>query len=257
MYARGQEGKTNMASFIIYDHDYMRRETYIKIIKKFLYTNSDHYEIYEFDKYNSDVQEQIRKIEGPRIYLINVDVPGLSGLDLARRIRMKGDFISPIILLTEKDKSKLADNLQNILFLDLIELNDNIIKPLLISLKDAYRIVTRYCVYTFSVFDEVYRIPYNDIYYIKKNLNDDSVTIYTKDDSYLNYITVKGIEQSLEKDPRFFKAHRSCIINLYNVSTYDRKSNIVVFNNGMHTDLVSRHNKSILAEKLKEYSNTN
>lgn len=243
-----------MVSFIIYDNDSNMRELYIKIIRKFLYNTSDYYRIYEFDKYNLEVQEKIKHIEGTRIYLINIDVPGPNGLDLARKIRDYGDFISPIILLTSKDKRSIYDNLQNILFLDIIKQDDRIIRNLMISLRDAYKIVTRHSVYTFSAFDEVYRIPYNDIYYIKKNINDDSVTIYTKDDSYLDYITVKGIEKLL-KDPRFFKVHRSCIINLYNVASYDRKGNIVIFNNGMQINLVSRHNKAILAERLKEYSN--
>lgn len=243
-----------MVSFIIYDNDTYMRDLYVKIIKKFLYTSLDFYKIYEYDKYNIEVEESLNHIEGARIYVINIDVPGPNPLDIARKIRDRGDFVSPIILITNRDKKLLIENLKNILFLDIISQDDKIVTNLLKSLKDAHRIVTKHSVYTFSAFDEVYRIPYNDIYYIKKNLNDDSVTIYTKDDTYLNYITVKDIEKSLMGDPRFFKSHRSCIINLYNVSSYDRRCNIVVFNNGMKVDLVSRHNKSILAQKLKDIS---
>ncbi len=244
-----------MVSFIIYDDRICRRELYIKLIKKFLYTLHDKYKIYEYDKLSNQVREELKRIEGTRIYLINTDIQDESGLELARAIRKNGDFISPIIFLTTGDKSKLMDKAKNILFLDIIKIDDNIIFNLLSSLKEAFRIVTRNSVYTFTAFDEVYRIPYNDIYYIVKNLNDDSVTIYTKDDTYLNYITIKKIENILSIDPRFYKSHRSCIINLYNVISYDKKSNTIIFNNGMSIDLVARQNKSILSKKLKEFSN--
>ncbi len=245
-----------MVSFIIYDDDVCLRNLYNKIIKKFLYTTTEYYKIIEFEKYNFAISEKMKHIEGARIYIINVDVVGPNPLDLARKIREEGDFTSPIILVTKRYRASVIDDIQNVLFLDILEANKDFVENMLKCLKNAHKIITRHSVYTFSVFDEVYRIPYRDIYFIKKNLRDDSVTIYTKDDSYLHYITVKAIEKLLSKDPRFFKAHRSCIINLYNVSSYDRKCNIVVFKNGMTVNLVSRQNKSILAQKLKEYSNS-
>lgn len=244
-----------MVSFIVYDDDSSRRDLCSKVIKKFLFSTNDYYKIIEFDKYNFAISEKMKHIEGARVYIINVDVSGPNPLNIARKIREDGDFISPIILITNKNKTSVIDDIQNVLFLDIIEMDNNFISNMYNCLKNAHKIVTRHSVYTFSVFDEVYRIPYKDIYFIKKNLKDDSVTIYTKDDSYLHYITVKALEKMLKKDPRFFKAHRSCIINLYNVSSYDKKCNIVVFKNGMTVDLVSRQNKSILAQKLKEYSN--
>lgn len=244
-----------MNSYIIYDHDSDMRDLYIKVIKKFLYTSSDYYKIYEFDKYDSEVEKSIEHIEGTRIYIINIDTPGPSPLDIARQIRDRGDFISPIILITGKKREEIIDKLQNILFLDIIFQDEEFVQNLYRSIKDAYKIVTRHSVYTFSSFDEVYRIPYKDIYYIMKNLNDDSVTIFTKDDTYLNYVTVKAIERTLKEDPRFFKTHRSCIVNLYNVLSYDKKYNVLVFNNGLSTKLISRHNKAILAEKLRAYFN--
>lgn len=244
-----------MISFIICESEKNKRELYIKVMKKFFYEKSDFYKIHEFDKYNSEVQDKIDHVEGIRIYLLNVDQPESDGLKIAKEIRKRGDFLSPIILITSKEKSDAIDKIQNVLFLDIIKQDNDLVTNLLISLKDAYNIVTRNSVFTFSIFDEVYRIPFNDIYYIQKNLNDDSVTIFTKDDSYLDYITIKKIEEIFSKDVRFFKSHRSCILNLYNVISYDKKDNIVVFNNGMTTSLVARGNKVRLAEKLKEYSN--
>ena len=242
-----------MVSFVIYEKKKENRDLYIKIIRKFLYTSPDYYKIYEYDKYNLEVLEEIRHIEGARIYILNVDTPGPSVCDIARKLRSEGDFVSPIILLTESDRKLGLEKLRNVLYLDFISINEKFIFSLMNSLRDAYRMMTRYSVYTFSAFDEIYRIPYDDIYLIKKNLNDDSVTIYTKDDSYLNYITIKAVEESLVKDARFFKIHRSCIINIFNISSYDKKSNTIIFKNGMQTNLVSKYKKAELVKRLKDF----
>ncbi len=245
-----------MVSFIIYDEDAKRRSVYSEVVNRFLFSSSDYFKIYDFDEYNVKTIHALREIEGSRIYLLNIDSERPNGLDLARKIRNSGDFISPIILITAKKRRYIKDRLNNILYLDILEHDEDIVKNLLFSLTDAYKIATRNSVYTFAIFDEVYRVPYNDIYYIKKNNKDDSVTIYTKDDTYIHYITIKALEQELIQDPRFFKVHRSCIVNLYNVSSYDRKNNVIVFKDGTSIDLISRQKKSVLSNRLKEYSNT-
>lgn len=239
-----------MVSFIIYDDDKYRKELYMKTIKKFLYPTCDCYKIYEFESYNKETERELKHIEGARVYIIDLDVRGVDPLKIARKVRDNRDFISPIILISSRKKAELLDHLQNILFLDIISEDEKIINNLYKSLCDAYKIINRHSVYTFSIFDEIYRIPYEDINYIIKNINDDSVTIFTKDDTYIDYITVKKLETKLCRDPRFFKSHRSCILNLYNVSFYDRKNNTVVFKDGTKTDLVSRNNRAHLAKKL-------
>ena len=87
---------------------------------------------------------------------------------------------------------------------------------------------------------------------IIKNAGNDSVTIYSYDDSYQQYKTIKGVEDYLRKDPRFLKVHRSCILNLYNIVSYDRKNNTVLLKNGMKTCLISRNMRTILAKKLTD-----
>ncbi len=253
---RDREGRLfSVINIIIYEMDEIRKRNYNKIIKNFFYGKNDCYRVYEFDKYTKEMREQVHKIDGVRIFLINIDDKSYKGLDIARQIRQTGDLISPIILLTMKDKKIFIDKLQNVLFLNIIKVDEELIKELTLSLKDAFNIATRHSVYTFSIFDEVYRVPYNDIYYIKKNARDDSVTIYTKDDSFLHYASVKNIEKILMDDIRFFKSHRSCIINLYNVTSYDRKDNIVEFKNGQKINYVAHTKKSKLAERLKNFNN--
>ncbi len=242
-----------MVSFIICDENGSMRKCLCNKIKRFLFTKEEHYKILEIEKIEEKDEKRFLCLDGTKVFILNIDSP--PNLEYAKKIRESGDFISPIILYSKDDAVNYIEKLRNILFLDVIKLDGRFEEHFIESMSEAYKIITRHSVYTFSIFDEIYRIPYNDIYCIVKNFKDDSVTIYTKDDSYINYATVKGIEERLESDARFLKTHRSCIINLYNVLSYDSKNNIIIFKNGMTIDLISKQNKPLLIERLKNFNN--
>lgn len=241
-----------MTNYIIFDEIEERRKLYNRIIMDFLYPSKEYYRTQMLDTKCFNLESLVSNIGGMKIFILNIDVQNGIGFKLAKLIRKHGDFISPIILVTAKRTKEQFDLLNNILYLDLLEMNENFADNLTESIKDAHRIITRQAAYSFSSFDEIYRIPYDNIYYIEKNLNDDSITIYTDEDSYVNYATIKGVEKLLGSDPRFMKVHRSCIINIYNVSSYDCKNNVLIFKNGMKIDLISRQGKSELTKKLKD-----
>lgn len=241
-----------MINFIIYDNDGHRKMLFSRIIKTFMFKASNSYKIYEFDETDRDVIKSIKHLDGAKIFIISIDSKGTKPLKIARKIREYNDFSSPIILVSKKNRVDLIEHLQNILFLDIIIEDENVSSKLLNDLKNAFKIINSRAVYQLNIYDEIYRIPYDDINYIIKNINDDSVTIHTKDDTYTEYITVKKLEKILEKDPRFFKSHRSCIINVYNVSLYDRKNNTISFYNGDVINMISRQNKKSLATRLIE-----
>lgn len=243
-----------MISFILYDDNKYMRDLYGRVAKKFLYTTEDCYKIHEFENFSAQTRSELRAIEGQRIYFINIDTHSMEGISMVKWIRERGDFHSPIILLTSKEKGEVIDNLQNLLFLNLIVQDDQLVQNIFATLREAYKIITDHLVYTFSIFDEIYRLPYNDICYIIKNIRDDSITIYTKDDTYLNYTSIKKLEKELEDDPRFFKIHRSCIINLYNVASYNKKDNVITFKNGATLKMTSKLRKKKLVERLKEFN---
>ena len=244
-----------MINFVIYYGDEKMRKAIENEIKKFLFSKPDYYKIHSLGtKKKADEELLLKHMEGTKIYIIDIDSDYKSPA-FAKKIRENGDFMSPIILLTKNDRATIIDKLNHVLFLDLIKVDKNFYEVFHECLYNAYKIVTRYSVYSFSIFDEIYRIPYDDIYYIVKNFCDNSVTIYTKDDSFVNYASVRGLDELLCRDARFFRTHRSCIINLSNVSSYDRRNNILVFKNGMTIDMISKKNKPVLIERLKNFGN--
>lgn len=240
-----------MVSFIVFESNDNYRDLYVKVIKKFLYSSLDYYEIHEFKKFDNKTIENLDKINGKKIYIIDAELKGINGLELGRKIRMAGDYESPIIVTYPSEYKLKAKDIANIQILSLIEQDKDEIKSLYISISEAYKIVTRGEALTFSSFDEIRRIPYDDIYYIEKTYKDDCVTIYTKDDSCMKYITMKEFRDLLEHDTRFFYCSRSLIINLYKVSSFDCKYNTVVFDNGATTNQVSSKYKPMLKERLR------
>ena len=241
-----------MVNFILYEDAEQIRSMYKDVNHNFFGNKDQNYKIVEFDRYTNTTLKQIKRIEGKKVFLLDIDVPGKSGLDLARKIRELGDWTSPLIIITSYQELK-SDNLTGkMLMLDFISKNQNIKSNLKSALMTAYSILSSYKTISVKQKGEIFQVLYDSILYIEKNVNENYVTIETKEDS----ITIKGcinhITKFLMEDPRFMKVHRSCIINLLNVKSYDITNNKIKFEN-KETDLIARDKKKELKEKLCEY----
>ncbi len=245
-------GGEEMISFIIIEEDDKILDLLIKVIKRFLFESHDYYKIYEFKMLNCHAWRKIEKIEGKRIYIISSELSNINSFDLVRKIRRQLSTQDPVILISPKGKKYNMKCFNNTLIQSVVEKNKRFVKSMFNSLEMSYLISTKNYTLSFSSFDEVYRLPYDDIYYIEKDINDDTITIYTKNDSYTHYISIKKMVEKLADDVRFFKTHRSCIINIFKVSSFNCKSNIIEFDNGMTTTLVSKERKKSLVERLKK-----
>ena len=94
-----QTGVTKM-NFIIYENDTKYINTYRQVITKLMGPNNLNYKIHLFKQYNQETKQKLNKIEGNKIYLLAIKVDGKNGLELAKIIRSKGDWRSPIIIIT-------------------------------------------------------------------------------------------------------------------------------------------------------------
>ena len=173
----------------------------------------------------------------------------MSGLELARKIRNNGDWTSQIIVITTYVEYKNLGFTNRLLMLDFISKFSNINENLKLSLKVALNILNRQSALSFKYNSEIFQILYNDIYYIEKNLNNNDSTIVTKNNTYTIKCSINKLMETLSNDPRFFKSHRSCIINLNNVISFDIDSNIIKFKN-KEINLVSRDKKKKLKDKI-------
>ena len=243
-----------MIKFIILDKSPYMRDVYVKTIKKYMYTSLSHSEIVEYNKWSSSIYNDINTRNVDKIYIINSVFDNKDGFAIARKIRNSGDLESQIIMVCSVNYKLNFDIIKGTLILSAIKQDENIVSNLYKSISAAYKILMRHTALTFSSFDEVYRIPYDNIYLVEKNYKDDSVTIYTKDDSINRYVAIKTIMQELSDDPRFLKTNRSCIINLHKVVSYDCISNTIYFDNGMTTKQLSTRERQNFKNRLKMYN---
>ena len=246
-----------MINFIIYEDEKEFRELYISVILKIIGSSNNAYKIIEIDKYDKNTISKIDKLVGKNIYILDIEVPGKSGLDLAREIRTNGDWQSQMIVVTSHEQMKTPTLTSKMLMLDFISKYYDMEKSLKDSIKLSLDILNSNRSLNFQFNGELYQIPYNDILFIEKNVDNQYSTIVTKNDNIETKKLIGTIENELIDDKRFFRTHRSCIVNLDNITSVELRDNIIHFGN-KETNLLSREKKSelkqILGNKKEENS---
>ena len=227
-------------NFIIYEDDTRFSYEYKKVIHKVMGLSSDNYKITEFNSYNKEVWENIKTIGSPKIFIVDVEVPNKNGIDLARMIRKSGDWTSPIIVIT---------NYQEFRNVGYTAIKEELYRDLLIALeinsaKKALRFTTK---------GEVYQVPYQDILYIEKNINDNYATIVCSDKEYTIRKTICELDEELKDENIFVKSHRSFIVNINNIKSIKFDYSVIDFGNCKEA-LISRNNKKKLKE-IMSYKN--
>ena len=165
-------------NFIIYEDEYAKK--YKKVICKMLGPTTLNYKIIEINEYNQENKMKLQKIDGKKIYILDIEVPGKNGLELARKIRKEGDWTSPIIIVTSHEEFKNVGYTGKILMLDFISKNTNLEKDLYDTLDVALEINMSSKSLCYSNKGELYQISYQDILYIEKSLNDNICYVVTK-----------------------------------------------------------------------------
>jgi len=238
-------------NFIIYKDKKKYSTKYKNVIHRLLGQTTLNYEIIEINEYKEKTKIELENIEGNKIYVLDIEVPGKNGLELARKIRKKGDWTSPIIIVTSHDEFKHVGYTAKILMLNFITKEAELEKDLYETLEVALQINMSQKSLSYTNKGELYHIPHQDILYIEKSLNDNICNVITKNNSYNIRKTIIELEKHLSNDINFIKTHRSCIVNLKNIKHIDFENNIIEFSN-KKIELLSRAHKKHLKERMKE-----
>lgn len=238
-------------NFIVYDDEVMYVEDCKTLIDRLLAQSKINYKIFEFFVCDKQTRKMIRTMKENKIYILGMDVCGKSGVDLAKKIRKSGDWLSPIILIKKPNEKISEFEKRKLLMLDVIDKDDNFKDRLCEDLKLAFEITLELPSITFTYRGDYYNIHHNDIFYIEKNLNNNSSIIATLGNKYQINKTICELEEELRHNNKFFKSHRSCIINLDKIMKVDFNEGIVYFKD-RKTNLLSRSNKKKLKQRLKE-----
>lgn len=238
-----------MISCIIYEDNEDMRVLYKEIVKAFFVSKGIKISFYTFSKYQKGLEDKLCDLPGKKIFILDIEVPGKSGLDLARIIRASGDWLSPLIVVTSYEHLKSTGFTSKMLMLDFISKKENLRNRLYESLITAENIFNNDNDYTFQYNGELHHVDYQDILCFEKDLNDNYTFLYTKNKKYKIKESIVKIEKDLLQDNRFFKVHRSCIINIDNITNFDYKNNILYLGD-YSTNLLSKENRDSLRKRI-------
>ena len=201
--------------------------------------------VYKYDSYTSKLEMFIKDNKHKKIYILDDEVDGVSGLELAVKIR-KYDWDSIIILIINFDKYIHDVFNTRLMAMNIIYRDTNCGISLVDDIKMAISIITKREVFTFRYNHIVYRIPYNQICYIEKESMIKRCIIHTINEDY--YITENISSILSHLNDSFCRTHQSCIVNINNISRVDLRNNIIVFNNGDRTDMLNSKMKKVIKD---------
>ncbi|MBQ9072610.1 MAG: response regulator transcription factor [Bacilli bacterium] len=225
-----------MINVIICDDNEKDRKNVIKVVKDFMSKNKKEYEIHLFDDYNKSFYKVVESKMPFKIYLLDIETPSRSGIDVARDIRKK-DVDSVIIFLTAHEELGNIVLKNELMFLSFINKFDDFENRLNNSLKKGLEILKHKNVIRFLDRSTLYTINTNDILYITKESFERKTIIKTDYTEFKVNNTLTEIISML--DDRFIQTHRACYINSDRKVKIDKIKRIITFDNGETIDLLS------------------
>lgn len=225
-----------MINYIICDDKVLFRQEVEKIIDCVMMRNDMPYEKYSFENYDASFMKLVNQKKALKIYILDIEVNGKSGIDIAKEIR-KNDIESMLIFCTAYYEKYKKDMLKSrFLFLDFIDKSGNYQKELEDTIALALKNLSMKNIIRFKNQNIVHTIATKDILYIVRD-KDRKCTIQTTDNQIIVNKTLIELKNML--DNRFVYAHRACIVNYDRISQFDKKNKTILFDNNMGTDLVS------------------
>ena len=225
-----------MVNIIICDDNQKDRNNISEIVKDYMIKNKIEYNIHSYDDYNKRFEEIIDSKIPFKIYLLDIETPSASGIDIARKIRQK-DVDSVIIFLTVHEELGNIILKNDLMFLSFINKFDNLKGRLPKSLKKALNLLKHKRILKFVDRNIVYTINIDDILYLTKESFERKTIIKT---DYTEFKVNKTLNDIIDMlDERFIQTHRSCYINDERKVSIDKKNRIIYFDNGESIDLLS------------------
>jgi len=225
-----------MINVIICDDNEKDRREATNVVNKFIKRNKLEGNILIYEDYNKEFYNAVEMNVPFKIYLLDIETPTKSGIDIAREIRKK-DVDSVIIFLTAHEELGNLILKKELMFLSFINKFDDFENRLNNSLKKSLEILHHKNVIKFMDRSILYTININDILYITKESFERKTIIKTDYNEFKVNKSLSEIYSML--DDRFIQTHRACYINSDRKAKIDRTNRIITFDNGETIDLLS------------------
>lgn len=204
-----------MLNFIICDDNSKVLKINENIVKRLMFKNDINYKVYSFTTYNRDLKTIINEDIGQKIYIIDIELGNISGIDIVRKIR-KSDWDSKIIFATAHNELFPQVVRDRLMIFDFISKFDNYEKSLTSSIKEILKIYNSDKFINVNVRKVKHSIRCKDILYLNYEKFDRKTTIITLNEKYVVSKSLKSLSELLPDT--FVKINNHCIINTSNVS---------------------------------------
>lgn len=225
-----------MINFIICEDNQSDRNTTRQVITKYMMKNEIDYKIHVYDDYDSSFINIINKTLPFKIYILDIETPSGSGIDMARIIRNK-DVDSVIIFLTGHDDLSKVVAKKDFLFLTFINKFDDAESRLASALDKALQVVKAKKTIRFKDGGVIYNINLDDILYVTKDSVERKCIVKT---DYSEFKVGKSLTEIIKMlNDNFVQTHRACVVNTKRVASYNKPKRVITFDNGETVDIVS------------------
>lgn len=224
-----------MINIIICDDNVSDANKIEKIVKR--YFNKMEFNTYKYNDYDSKFFKIVSSNLINKIYLLDIETPSMSGIDVARIIR-KTDYSSVIIFLSGHDDLSRIVAKKNIMSLNFINKFDNLDHNLKYSLDLALSVVGKRRRVKFESRSVIYNIALDNILYVTRDTLSRKSIIVCDNNIYEVYINLKNVVGKLGDD--FVQTHRACYVNKNRVKVINHKEKYIMFDNGKMINLVSK-----------------
>ena len=228
------EGKSKNKSKVVYSNVLNNVDIEYKICKYLSYC----------DEMQKDIDDKINK----KIYILDIELPNISGIQIADKIRTD-DWDSIIIFVTSHPECKNDIFYARLMAYDYISKYSTYDKRLQQSIEKAAKIVGKKRVFSYKYNRTIYRLELDNILYIERINGTKKCIIYTETGH--EYEISGNMQDILDKlDESFVLSHKSCIININKVKFVDYNSNTITLTNGEVIDKLSHRKRKWFEKSL-------
>lgn len=237
-----------MLKIIIYEDNKVSLERAIAATHKALGNYDVDYKICKYLNYCDDLINDINDRINKKIYILDIEVPQMSGIELAAKIR-ENDWDCIIIFVTLHPECKNDIFYSRLMAYDYISKYNTYDKRLEKTIEKAYKIVGKKRVFAYKYRNILYRLELDDILYVERLNGTRRNIIYTESGMEYNIVgNLQKIQEQLGEEFAF--SHKSCIINLNKVAQVDYVNGIIKLKNGLCIDKLSIRQKKSFSDNL-------
>lgn len=209
------------------------------------------YKISKFRKHSEELQEVINEPYDKKIYLLDIELPKVGGLEIASEIREVDDS-SYIIFVTSHPECKNDIFFSRLEAIDYISKGYRYLERLEETIKYIIDRIQRNKTLEFTYNFTTNKVLYKDITYIEKDPIVSRCIIHFMHDKP-KYIkkTLKCLEKELY--PLFYRSHKSCLVNLENINKVEYANFTIYFKNGKSTTLLSSAGRKGLRQRVGDF----